>query len=293
MRMPKAFLMIGLGTILSSTAVTAATMGPPMALMGQDQWGVGIEYGRQNIDLQASGTLRAFYTAEAIPVDVAERLRIEDLTANMIFATLAYGVWDDWDVFVRLGAADADADVRARGHDVLGEFGGAHEYEIGSVDGSFGFAWGVGTRATFHRWGPWAVGGLAQFTWFKPGDGDISYTDPLQGAGAVHTGEASLDYWTIQLSLAAIYQVDAWQFWAGPFLQFIRGDLDRCGDIEGLPGDTFRASADIEEESQIGGHIGATWDMADEWNVWAEGQFTGDSWLIGLGLTFIPGKSSL
>jgi hypothetical protein len=261
--------------------------------MGQDQWGVGIEYGRQTIDLQASGTLRAHYTAEAIPVDVAERLCIEDLTANMIFGTLAYGVWDDWDVFVRVGASDADADIQARGHDVLGEFGGVHEYDLGSTDGSFGFAWGVGTRATFHRWGPWAVGGLAQFTWFQPGDGDISYTDPLQGAGVVHTGEASLDYWTIQLSLAAIYQVDAWQFWAGPFLQFIRGDLDRSGVIEGLPGDTFRASADIEEESQIGGHLGATWDMADEWNVWAEGQFTGDSWLIGLGLTFIPGRSSL
>ena len=296
MRLRKAFLIIGLGTILSATAATAATLGPPLALMGQDQWGVGLEYGRQSVDLQADGTVDVTYLG--VRSVVAESLCIEDLNVNMVFGTLAYGVWDDWDVFVRLGASDAEADVNIRGYDVSGELGDAQQYAIDSFDSSYGFAWGVGTRATFHRWGPWAIGGLAQFTWFQPDEGDVSYTDPLLEAGASHAGEMSLDYWTVQLSLAAVYQVDAWQFWAGPFVQFIRGDLDRNGEVvvndedDPIAG-SFDGSADLEEESQIGAHVGATWDVADEWNVWAEGQFTGDSWLIGLGLIFLPGRSSL
>jgi hypothetical protein len=155
-------------------------------------------------------------------------------------------------------------------------------------DGGYGLAWGVGTRATFCRWGPWSFGGTAQITWFKPGDSDFSITDPLI-PDETWSGDVELEYWQTQISLAAAYQLDTLQFWAGPFFQFIDGDMDFDGqaDLAGEIGELCWSS-DVEESSQIGAHVGANWDMSDRWDLWFEGQITGDSWLVGVGAAFTP-----
>ena len=273
-----------------SVASAGAPMGPPMAYVGEGQWAFGGEYGHENMDLKACGTLGAVY--DDVPFEFVEIQEIKDLEMNMFFATIAYGLCDNWDVFLRLGAADAQDDITGAANvDLLDDPGVPSAYDIGSLDGSYGFAWGVGTRATFCRSGPWSFGGITQITWFDPGDSDIEYTDPLFGGDAVHSGDVSIDFWQAQVALAAVYQVDTWRLWAGPFLQFVDGDLDRSGDIppfEDVIVGSFDASADIDEESQIGGHFGASWDVAEQWNLWAEGQVTGDSWFVGLGVVFLP-----
>ena len=50
--------------------------------------------------------------------------------------------------------------------------------------------------------------------------------------------------------------------------------------------DTFEASSDIREQSRFGAHFGTSWEITDLWNLWVEGQVTGDSWLIGIGTFF-------
>jgi len=278
-------------TVFISTASGGAPMGPPMALLEEGQWAVGGEYGREQIDLQGAGLFNATYVEDGVfSYDFVEALGIQDMEMNMIFGTLAYGVCDDWDVFLRLGAADAKDDM-VGASDVV-DYGIPGAYSLGTLDGSFGFAWGAGTRTTFCRQGPWSFGGLMQVTWFEPGDSDVAYADPiLEDPDVVHVGEARLDYWQAQVSLAAVYQVDTLSFWAGPFVQFFEGDIERSGiillDGEGY-GDSFSASGEIEEISQFGGHFGANWDMADQWNLWVEGQVTGDSWVIGVGALFLP-----
>ena len=275
-----------------SMASAGAPMGPPMAYVGEGQWAFGGEYGHENMDLKAYGTFDATYDDALF--EFVEIQEIKDLEMNMFFATIAYGLCDNWDVFLRLGAADAQDDIGASANipvDIIGDpVGVVQDYSIGSLDSSYGFAWGLGTRATFCRSGPWSFGGITQITWFDPGDSDIEYTDPLFGGDAVHSGDVSIDFWQAQVALAAVYQVDTWRLWVGPFLQFVDGDLDRSGDIppfEGISGN-FDASSDIDEESQIGGHFGASWDVAEQWNLWAEGQVTGDSWFVGLGVVFLP-----
>ena len=302
----KALLITGLTgmALLASTAYGGAPMGPPMALLGEGHWGLGGEYGHENMNLRADGTLRAVYgtgtPSGPVPFDFVETVTIDDLTMNMFFATLAYGVCDNWDIFVRVGASDATDGAQARANiprnpadpnALVDQLGVPQCYPLGSLDGSFGLAWGVGTRATFCRSGPWSFGGLVQATWFKPGDSSIRYTDPLWGTGVEHDGNGDLDFWETQVSLAVSYQVDTWRLWAGPFLQFVTGTFDRSGSIlfDGVDaGDTFRASADLQQVSEFGGHFGANWEMNKQVNLWVEGQVTGDSWLVGIGLMFKP-----
>jgi hypothetical protein len=290
-----ALLIIALGAVFASTGF-AAPIGPPVALLGEGQWGVGAEYGHESIDLKADGKLTNVYND--IPFQFLESQRIEDLEMNMFFGTLSYGLCDTWDVFVRIGAADAQDGVKATANiprditDLAGDLGVPQSYMIGDFSGSYGLAWGGGTRATFAQSGPWSFGGLVQATWFKPGESDVEYIDPLQGANAVQIGTATLDFWEAQVALAAVYQVDTVRLWAGPFLQFLTGHLDRDGRIQvaGFTG-SFDASSDIKEQSQIGGHVGVDWQPSQRVSLWVEGQFTSDSWFAGVGLIFKPGES--
>lgn len=294
----KVLLIIGLAgvAILASTAQGGAPMGPPVALLGEGQWSVGGEYGRETITMKADGSLRPVYSG--VGYDFDETVTINDLAMNMFFVTFGYGITDNWDIFARVGAADAKDDMSGRGlipndPEDPGDFLDVHRrtYDLGGLDNDMGLAWGVGTRATFARSGPWAFGGLVQATWFRPGDSDFCYEDPLwPGMDVYHIGKASLDFWEAQVGLAVSYQADTVRFWGGPFLQFIMGDFDRDGRIVVAGVDTggFKASGDLQEESQFGGQGGIGVGLSKQVDVWVEGQVTSDSWFVGVGLTFKP-----
>ncbi len=271
--------------ILVSAAPAGAPLGPATAFLGEGRWAVGGEYAYEQMSLEASGTVTEQFLNDTT-FFWTQPAQIDDLTSNMFFGTLAFGICDTWDIFARIGAADAkdkivalqaDADAVQRQND---------------FDGSFGLAWGVGTRATFYRSGPWSFGGLMQVTWFRPGSSDFSIDDPLIPDES-WVGDMKLDYWQAQAALAATYQVDKWRFWAGPFLQFIRGDMDFNGTavLDGAGVSTIRWTGDLQESTQVGGHFGANWEVSDVFDVWVGGQITGDSWLVGIGALLRPEKS--
>jgi len=263
---------------LGSAAFGGAPVGPPMALMGEGQWGVGIEFGMEEMDLSASGTMTE--TAGLSVTATDELFDVEDLESNMIFGNLAYGICDNWDVFVRLGAANAEDDIRT----------GPGEVPL-TFDGSYGFAWGVGSRATLCRSGAWSFGSVLQVTWVDPGNDSYTGSGTLDGVPATWTGDIDMDYWQAQAALAAIYQVDLWSVWVGPFLQFVDGDLDvdeYWAEVGGPNTGSNVASLDLEQESEFGVLFGAAYEMSSEWNLWVEGQFSDDSWLFGIGAMFTP-----
>ncbi len=278
---PATLVVIG---ALVSVALAGAPMGSPTAYLGAGNWGVGAEYGYGSMDLEASGTV----TEVTGPLDISwsQHFEIDNLKSNMAFGTIAYGLTDTWDLFARLGATDARDTL------VVSPSAMRAEERQGDFDGSFGLAWGVGTRATLHKAGPWSLGGLVQFTWFRPGDSDFSITpDPLIPDES-WAGEAKLHYWQAQASLAAIYQANTWRLWAGPFVQYTQGDMDFRGttSIASLTG-TINWSSTIGDAWRVGGHFGANWEIRDQLNLWLEGQIASDSWLVGVGLVFVPEKS--
>lgn len=270
-------------SVCASVALAGAPMGPSIATLGEGQWSLGGEFAHEQIDMKAAGrvtdTISEFFWTQ--------EFKIEDLASNMAFANLAYGVCDNWDIFVRIGAADASDDLTLRPADT-----GALERQDG-FDGGYGLALGAGTRATFCRWGPWSFGGLMQVTWFKPGESDFQIEDPFI-PDETWSGDVELDYWQTQVSLAVAYQTETWRIWGGPFLQFITGDMDFDGQITIADEiGSLRWSSDLDEASQIGAHVGGSVALGEEWNLWVEGQMTGDSWLIGLGVTLTPSSGGL
>ncbi len=270
-------------SVCASIAAAGAPMGPPVAVLGEGQWSIGGEFAHEQMDMEASGQV----TDEFSDFFWTQEFEIEDLASNMAFANLAYGVCDNWNIFVRVGAADASDDLTLPPAD-----SGALEQQDG-FDGGYGLALGAGTRATFCRWGPWSFGGLMQVTWFQPGDSDFEIDDPFI-EDETWSGDVELDYWQTQVSLAAAYEAEMWRIWGGPFLQFINGDMDFDGQVS-IAGETgpLSWSSDLDEASQIGVHVGGGLDLSEQLNLWVEGQMTGDSWLIGLGIAFIPESNEL
>lgn len=262
--------------VLGSVAFAGAPLGGPIAALEEQQWAVGLEYGYEKGDLEGHGS--AVQRTGGGSTYFLETVNINGLASRMIFGSLAYGVCDNWDLFVRLGAADAQDGVRVhRAPD-----GGSPERF--SYDGAGGVAWGLGTRATFCLWGPWRFGGLVQTTWFDAKSSDLSSIDP-GAADTVFVGSADLEFWQTQVALAAVYQIDTLSFSVGPFLQFVEGDLDRSGRIlvSGIDSGSFQGSANVQETSQLGLHAGVDWEVTATINCRIEGQFTRDSWLLGIG----------
>jgi len=261
--------------MFSSVALALPPMGPPRATAGQEQWTIGAEYGRGEMDLETSGDVRSVLDPGGLSLvtDDDTKYDIEGLESNMVFANLNYGVHDNWDVFVRLGAADAADDIK---EDPSSGTGTTYT----GMNGSLGFAWGIGTKATFWQDGDVTWGGLFQATWLDPDGSDVDLTgDPA------YSGDADLDFWEVQIAAGPTVEYDNFRVYGGPFLHFVGGDLDISGQTVDLGPitTTMTASQDIEEQSIFGGYVGAQWLLAEDTTCSIELQVTGDAWAIGVG----------
>lgn len=260
--------------LFGSVAYAMPPMGPPKAMLGQDRWDIGLEYSRSTIDLEAVGTVQDIIVAPLFVTAREGEHNINDLKSNLVMARAGYGLNDAWDAYVRLGVADAKGDIERIFPD------GATPDEYDGYDGSFGLAYGFGTRATFWQEDDVCWGGLFQVTWSEPDGGDIG----LEGDPAF-TGEAEIDMWEIQIAVGPTWRVnDDLRIYGGPFLHFVNGDLDISGRTEDLGSELrVEATGDIEEESQLGGYAGAHLDVDENTSCHVELQLTGDAWGIGIG----------
>jgi len=261
--------------IVTNSAVLALTsMGPPKAMLGQDRWDIGVEYSYQSMDLEADGDVTDVYPD--IDFTTARRVKhnINDLKSNIVMVRAGYGINDSWDAFVRLGLADAKDDIEQTYPD------GAKD-KFNGYDGSFGLAWGFGTKATFWQDEQLSWGGLVQITWLNPGDGSVK----LSGDPAF-SGKADIDnLWEVQIAGGPTWRLENnLRIYGGPFLHFVNGDLDISGSTVDMGTEILtKASSDIEEKSQFGGYVGAQLDVDQNTSCILEVQLTGDAWGIGIG----------
>ena len=264
--------------VCNSVVLALPPMGPPKAFFGEDQWAVDVEFSHGQMDLQGYGKDRESQGAGVWGATTYAKHDIEGLTSNMVFGSLGYGVSENCDVYVRLGAADAQDEISEK------RANGAQGNEYRGLDGGLGFAYGLGARTTLWQDGDVTWGGLFQLTWSNPGDGSISLT-PRNDTSLNLTGDAELDFWEIQVAIGPTLQLDTFSVYGGPFLHVVRGDLDIS--VSGV--DAFSAtwrvesSQDVTEQSQFGGYAGAQWDLDDRSSMYIEYQSTGDAWGVGLG----------
>jgi len=265
-----------------SAAPAGSPMGPPRALVGHHRWVVDFEYAHQKMDLGTCGQCTEVYDPLwwDNPFTSSARFKIKDLKSDMFFGSLGYGVRENVDVFVRLGAADAKDEIGPIDFTTCPDC----EHYFG-FDGGSGFAWGFGAKATFCQKGNLAWGGLFQVTWADPGRSSLNWQNP-EDPGETLSGEMKLDWREIQIAIGPTWQVrDGLCIYGGPFWLFIRGDLDI--ESSWFPGATeagrLICSHDVTEESELGGYCGALWDVVRNTSLYAEYQFTGDAWGVGLG----------
>lgn len=258
---------------MSGVAVYALPpMGPPRATLGQDMWDIGIEYGYRTMDLEAVGKIDDI---QGLIVTTRKgKHNIDDFKSNIIMGRAGYGINDSWDAFVRLGVADAQSDIVR----IYPDGSTPDKYE--GFDGSFGLAWGFGTRATFWQDDEVSWGGLFQMTWSEPDGSKIGLSgDP------VFSGKAEINIWEVQVALGPTWRVgDNFRLYGGPFLHFVGGDLDLSGQTVDMGTDIgVIATGDIEEKSQLGGYVGAHLGVDENTFCFIECQVTGDALGIGIG----------
>lgn len=266
-----AFMIVG---VSGSAVLALSPMGPPKALLGQDQWAAGIEYANETMDLESFGTDKDIQYVPVLDITTRKgKHNINDLKSNIVLGRVSYGISDDWDAFLRLGVADAQGDIEQT-------FTNAPPYEYRGFDGSFGFAWGFGTKVTIWEDKDVSWGGLLQMTWVEPGDSSIS----LKG-DSNYSGNAEIEFCEVQIAIGPTWRMeDNLSIYGGPFLHYVNGDLDFSGETEEF-GDRIGmvSTGDIEEKSEFGGYVGASWDENERTSCFIECQLTGDAWGIGIG----------
>lgn len=262
--------------VFGSVAMAISPMGPPKATLQAGESHIGIEYEYSEMDLEAFGSVKVYNLADPPLLQSSEfrKYKIENLKSNMIMGRLGTGLWDNWDVFLRLGVSNAKGDVS----EILANGTPKVNDQYKDYDGSFGFAWGAGTRATFYQEGNTSWGGIIQFTWANP---DVS--DIIETTDTTFTGDAEIKYWEVQVAIGPTIELDTFRIYGGPFVQFVNGDLDIKGRST-AGGEQFKdPDIDIHEKSQAGGYAGAQWYLAENSSLYTEVQFTGDAWGVGVG----------
>ncbi|MCF7975819.1 MAG: hypothetical protein K9N55_18525 [Phycisphaerae bacterium] len=267
-------LMIG----FSSYASALSPIGPAQALLGEDQWGVGMNVGYQSMDLVADGTFYEYPPSPAGTRETPDKIALKDVESISSFVQIGLGLSPEWDIYGCIGASEAqgDATVKSASSAAGQAFGDGEQFDL---NGSHSLAWGFGTRFTLKDCDTVKWGGMAQMTWQKP-KGNSAWTaknDP----GYRVDGTWEMDYWELIVAVGPTFVYDNVQFYGGPFLHMVRGDLDFAGSTT----DTSRASTsqNLKEEALVGAYAGMQFDLCRRQLFYVDGQFTGNAWGIGLG----------
>jgi len=198
---------------------------------------------------------KAEYTGKLLGVTVKAKAK-----SNAFFGRYAYGVANDFEVFGRLGTA------RLRGEDV----------DNVSQTADYEFAYGFGAKTTLAGSDNLSWGLLGQVTWWR--------SESTETLGADYLDQIDKGY-TIQVATGPVFKANIIEsFYGGPLLYFTRGDVDVKGRIVGVP---VSAGGDIEQDLQLGGYVGACFDLGKTLDANIEYQFSADNKIFGVGLTYI------
>ena len=278
--------------LCASTTFGGAPLGPPVAGLDAGQFRAGAEYFYGEMDLDWDEE------PDAIGGDV------EDLTTNVVFGRLAYGLTPRWQASVRLGAGSAEFDME--GYSLaLPEAAGGERLSLSDMtfDGDYELAWGFGTKYTLWQQRRDLSWGVAfQMAWFDWDDcvaGSVDQT--LAGAGEEFTVDGDyamgidLEYYEMTVALGPAWQAtDRLCLYGGPFLHYLRGEMDvdldgsfavrdSGGGLVDEASISLSDSGDLEQKSEFGGFAGGQLDLSQRIKAFAEVTFTGDAWGIGVG----------
>jgi len=255
--------------LLSNQAVGFAPIGPAASNLEKGQFALGFDYAYSKNDLEGEGGSSLLLPEFELGWDMSTELGESE--TNFYSGKFSYGIAEGSELFARLGIADSE------------------------------FAWGVGAKTTFAR-SPkldWGIG--VQANWLRFEETESLPGDILVGRGrVVECGPIDVNYefdvTSIQIFAGPVFKFDKLRFYGGPFLSWLKVDVDceATRNITGVgPGViwvdepiSLTYSFENENDFQFGGYIGSSLEIVKNFDLMAELQFTGDSQLFGLGLSY-------
>jgi hypothetical protein len=192
----------------------------------------------------------------------------EDVKTNVYYATLGYGLTNNWEVYGRLGIADLKGRVSFAEYDF--EWGANFDNDV---------VWGVGTRLTFHERNRIRWGVTAQMNWI---DTSADREETSIEYGRI---KRTLDLSAYDLLVAVGPTVDmgGWELYGGPFFYMFDGDVDYMETWTGDGGGWEKGSSEVDEDSNFGGYIGAAIPVVANTHVTLEAALIGGGWAAGAG----------
>lgn len=256
-------------SLYSSNAFSLDFMGPPTAETAKGTFRGGIEYTFTDMDLELiEGKGTTYFEEELIgPYDLASET-ISGFEMNTIYATVGYGVFENCEAFLRIGAVNAT-------------FGDSLWDQGEDYDSDIDFAVGAGIKMNFYKEFNWKIGGLIQINRLEL-DGKLdssSWTIPQPHIIDISTSE-------MQIAIGASYMYSRrLSIYGGPFAHFISGDFDyEYIQVDGADFVTSELSWEISEGPTFGGYLGAQISLSGNNSANFEFQHSSDADVIGASL---------
>ncbi len=244
-----------------SAAFALDPMGPPAARVREGRFSVGFDFSHSETDIELSNGRWVENDAGVIEdAGQAVDLTIKDFEVNKLYGSVGYGIMENWEAFLQVGATAA-------------EFGDSIWNDTEDFESNSQFGIGGGVRATFYEAIKFKIGGLFQVNWSEF-DGKLDAT-PWPAPDSLDVNLTQM-----QIAIGVSYMLRDWVWvYGGPFAHYIKGDLE---DIY----TDYEFTWDIDEGPIYGGFVGAEMKVARDLFFNVEYQHSSDANAFGAGLMF-------
>jgi hypothetical protein len=241
---------------MSVPALAFDYMGPTTSrLKDAGKASAGVEYFWSNMEIDTDSLPSLGLTSDTI----------DDFEISKTTGNLALGMGRGSELFFRFGVARADSDDDD-------DWGGIPD-EMGSSDEVL--VLGGGAKWTLYEEEFFGWGILTQMSWSKYEYDGKSYSVGVYDV----TLSPEFTIYEVQIATGPTLHINKdLTVFGGPFLYFLDGDADFDGTIDGSP---VSISADLEEESLLGGYIGAELGLGENAVISYEVQATSGSYGMG------------
>ncbi|MHC4488659.1 MAG: outer membrane beta-barrel protein [Planctomycetota bacterium] len=272
--MKKPLLAVAIAVLHFCCSVTFALdpIGSPAGTLKRGQFGIGADYSFSDVDFKANGrsTLTTYNVNSGDIIGIQSQkqsLSLDGVEVHKVYANLGYGITDNLEAFLRLGAADAEW----------------------KNDGDTHFSFGLRTGVTLYQKGVLQLNALAQYSWAESDFDSLPLTTVVGGISYPMLMWGRLNMQELQIALGPTYELSKGiSLYGGGFFHFMDGKLDLKGGTSttGIPmiGYDLDSSYDIDQASELGTYIGAKIDATKNISYSIEYQHTASADAIALRL---------
>ncbi len=247
-------------------------IGSPADKLKRGQFCIGADYSITDMDFEATGssilTINNLTTGTLIGIQSQEQsLSLDGVEVHKAYANLGYGITDNLEAFLRLGAADAEWKGDSDTH----------------------FSFGFRTGLTFFQKDALQLSAFAQYSWAESEFDSLPLTTMVGGVSYPMLMSGRLNMQELQIALGPTYELTKGiSLYGGGFLHFMDGKLDLKGSASttGIPkiGYDLDSSYDIDQASELGTYIGAKIDATKNISYSIEYQHTASADAIAMRL---------